>query len=281
MTGKLFLFWDYDTQWGADRSRSGQGQKDWGHLEFENTSRLLEILAHYNLHACFAIVGAAALAGKRPYHDPDQIRLIHQQGHEIASHSMYHEWLPGLGVAKLAQTLRDSKDALEQCTGSPVVSFVPPFNQPFDFPARWAFSLSERRMVRSDRIDLHQLCETLGECGYKFCRISYRSLHRLLREKLLGDHKPICSKLERVYGIFCARLTGRAGFQQQEVDLLMRCANKDSLALVYGHPHSLSSDGPQSETNLIRFLEQAKTLVLEGRLQVVLPGAEILYKEKQ
>jgi hypothetical protein len=275
MTGKLFIFWDYDTQWGADRSRSGQGRRNWGHLEFENTSRLLEIFARYNLHACFAIVGAAALAGERPYHDPDQIRLIHQHGHEIASHSMYHEWLPGLGSIKLFQTLRDSKDALEQCIGSPVITFVPPFNQPFDNPARWAFSLSERRSVRSGRIDQRRLCETLGECGYQFSRVSYQPLHRHLLERLFGDHRPSCSKLERMKGIFCAWLTGRAGFQQQEVDLVERCVNRDSLALVYGHPHSLNSTGPQSVTNLISFLERVQTLVLEGRLQVVLPRAAV------
>jgi hypothetical protein len=275
MTGKLILFWDYDTQWGADRSRSLQGPKDWGHLEFENTSQLLEILARYNLHACFAVVGAAALAGDRPYHDRDQIRLIHQHGHEIASHSMYHEWLPGLGSTGLVQTLRNSKDALEQCIGSRVISFVPPFNQPFDHSARWAFSLSERRSVRSDRIDLQRLCETLRECGYRFCRVSYQPLYRLLQERLFGDHRLDCSKLERIGGISCARLSGRAGFQQQLVDVLERCANQDRFMLVYGHPHSLSSNGPQGKTNLISFLERIQALVREGRLQVVLPGAEV------
>ena len=70
-------------------------------------------------------------------------------------------------------------------------------------------------------------------------------------------------------------LTGRAGFQQQGIDLIEQCARKNSLALVYGHPHSLSSNGPQSMANLIPFLERVRTLVLEERLQVVLPRAEV------
>ena len=45
MTGRLLLFWDYDTQWGADRSRSGNGPKAWGEDEFVNTERLLPLLA--------------------------------------------------------------------------------------------------------------------------------------------------------------------------------------------------------------------------------------------
>ncbi|MGH7633973.1 MAG: polysaccharide deacetylase family protein, partial [Gemmatimonadaceae bacterium] len=143
-TPLVMVFWDYDTQWGADRSRSTQRSSDWGAREFPNTDRLLEVHARYNVPACFAVVGAAALPGARPYHDADQIRRIHGAGHEIASHSFRHEWLPGLGRDALRETLSSSKSALEQCIGAPVTTFVPPFNQPFDYASRWAFSVSER-----------------------------------------------------------------------------------------------------------------------------------------
>src|SRR5215470_10951843 len=84
--GGFMIFWDYDTQWGADRSRSGGGPKSWGALDFENTERLLQLHEQFDIPACFAVVGAAALPGSRPYHDPEQIRRIHQAGHEVASH---------------------------------------------------------------------------------------------------------------------------------------------------------------------------------------------------
>src|SRR4051812_42902564 len=141
----LLFFWDYDTQWGADRSRGPGGPKNWGHLEFPNTDRLLELHAQYEIPACFAVVGAAALPGERPYHDPGQIRRVHEAGHEVGSHSFHHDWLPGLNRRALLQTLSASKDALEQCVGARVVSFVPPYNQPFDYPGGWSFSISERR----------------------------------------------------------------------------------------------------------------------------------------
>src|SRR6267143_4146754 len=80
------VFWDYDTQWGADHSRSPAGAAWSGLAEFENTERLLELHAQYEIPACFAVVGDAALRGERPYHDPSQIRLMHARGHEIASH---------------------------------------------------------------------------------------------------------------------------------------------------------------------------------------------------
>src|SRR5262249_26670813 len=90
----LVVFWDYDTAWGADRSREPGGPKSWGPLEFEHTERLLELHAEHGVPACFAVVGAAALPGERPYHDPGQIRRIAAAGHEIGSHSFRHEWLP-------------------------------------------------------------------------------------------------------------------------------------------------------------------------------------------
>ena len=76
--------------------------------------------------ACFAVVGSAALPGKRPYHAPEQIRRIHDAGHEVASHSHRHEWLPALSRQALRETLSASKDALEQCIGAPIATFVPP-----------------------------------------------------------------------------------------------------------------------------------------------------------
>src|SRR5580693_551116 len=93
---QLLMFWDYDTQWGGDRSRAGFGPRNWGALDFENTETLLGLHEKFRVPACFAVVGAAALPGVRPYHDPAQIRRIHQCGHEIASHGFRHEWVPGL-----------------------------------------------------------------------------------------------------------------------------------------------------------------------------------------
>src|SRR5207253_6695103 len=85
--GGLLLFWDYDTQWGGDRSRAGRGPQPWGALEFEETDRILDLLDAHGLRAAFAVVGAAALPGYRPYHDPVQVRRIHERGHEVGSHA--------------------------------------------------------------------------------------------------------------------------------------------------------------------------------------------------
>ncbi|HXY29786.1 MAG TPA: polysaccharide deacetylase family protein [Gemmatimonadaceae bacterium] len=265
------IFWDYDTQWGGDRSRSPGGPKTWGHDEFVNTERLLALHAEYGVPACFAVVGAAALDGPRPYHDPAQIRAVHHAGHEVASHSFKHEWLPGLGIEGLRATLRQSKDALEQCIGAPVVSFVPPFNQPIDYPAALSISVSERRSVPRERIGVRRLCEELRDAGYRVCRLAYRSLAHRLAERGIGRRidRPLSPR--RIAGVMCVRLNTPGGFTAPNLEVVERCADQGGVVAVYGHPHSLAGSDPQSERSLVPFLERVSALRREGRVKVGLP----------
>jgi hypothetical protein len=269
--GKLLLFWDYDTQWGGDRSRSPGAPKMWGDAEYANTDRLLELHAEYGVHACFAVVGAAALPGTRPYHHPDQIRRIHQAGHEVGSHSHRHEWLPGLCLEALRETLISSKDALEQCIGSPLVTFVPPYNQPFDCRERWSFSASERREARTDRTDLRRLCQTLKECGYRFSRVSYWPLWERLVGKVFGPRCYRPARLERLAGLTCLRLNTPCGFAEPTRSALQQCVKLGGYAVVYGHPHSLRSGNSQDESHLVHFLRLVRDLREARQLKVCLP----------
>jgi hypothetical protein len=266
------LFWDYDTQWGADRSRSPGGPKDWGYMEFENTERLLDLHAQYEIPACFAVVGAAALPGQRPYHDPDQIRRIHIAGHEIASHTHHHEWIPGLGRRRLVETLRSSKDVLEQCIGVPVVSFVPPFNQPFDYPKKGSFSLSERRDGGKDRIDLVQLCEVLQETGYHFCRVSYRSLYRRVVDRLLGHRSDGPVAPEWIAGVRCIRLNTSCGFDRNFIEKLNAKLCQGGIWVLYGHPHSVhNSTSAQSINNLESMFKMIHSWRSKHLIEMLLP----------
>ena len=271
MTAELMVFWDYDTQWGGDRSRAGAGPRDWGHLEFPNTDELLELHAEYDIPACFAVVGAAAESGERPYHDPNQIRRIHEAGHEIASHSLCHDWLPGLGRSELRQSLARSKDVLEQCIGDQVTSFVPPYNQPFDFPRGLSFSLSERRAVPNDRTDLGRLCDTLRETGYQFCRVSYRPMTQRLLERICRRRLDQPARWERIRDITCIRLNTPGGFAKPGIEMLERCAAGGGVVVVYGHPHSLHAGNSQDQEHLVPFLRRARQLVDDGAVVVRLP----------
>jgi hypothetical protein len=271
--GHLLLFWDYDTQWGADRSRLAVGRQNWGVREFENTERLLDVLAAYDIRSCFAVVGAAALPGARPYHDPAQVRRIHAGGHEIASHSHRHEWLPALAPSMLRETLRTSKDALEQCIGAPVDCFVPPYNQPYDYIQGLAISLAERREAGNTRTDLRGLCEALFETGYRTARVFYQPLHRRLLGRLLGRRIEMPGRSRVIAGVTCVRLNTSCGFSGLTHSVLERCGTDGGMAIVYAHPHSLTSGGPQDEARLIPFLKRVAELRDAGRLEVVVPAS--------
>lgn len=268
---RLLLFWDYDTQWGWDRSRMKPKAAPWGALEFEHTERLLELHALYEVPACFAVVGAAALEGDRPYHDPAQIRRIHGAGHEVGSHSFRHEWLPGLSRAELRETLHRSKAALEQCIGAPVTAFVPPFNQPFDYPGGWSISLAERREAGSQRNDLREVCVALDETGYKFCRVAYRPLTTRLAEMVVRRRIDRPGGLTKIAGVTCARINAPVGFAAPTLSMLERCVSAGGLLVVYAHPHSLGGGQSQGEHLLVPFLSRVQELRKSGAIRICLP----------
>jgi hypothetical protein len=266
------IFWDYDTEWGAERSRSGSGPKEWGPLEFVNTDRLLDLHAEYGVPACFAVVGAAALPGERPYHDPVQIRRIHEAGHEVASHSFKHDWLPGLSPTELRDTLRKSKEALEQCIGSKVTGFVPPYNQPFDFPQRFAVSLSERRHVRRDRVDVKKLCDALAETGYEFSRLAFKPIHEQLKDKVFGEKDAGVGETFKFRGITCIRLNSPGGFGPDVRAQVRKDQGNGGVRVLYGHPHSISNPAStQHEKELIEIFKILVALKAEGQIQYALP----------
>jgi peptidoglycan/xylan/chitin deacetylase (PgdA/CDA1 family) len=240
-------------------------------MDFENTERLLELHARYGVPACFAVVGSAALSGARPYHDPQQIRRIHAAGHEIASHALVHEWLPALGPEELRQSLERSRQILEDCIGAGVVSFVPPFNQPFDYPARLSISLAERREAGRIRTGLGDLCAGLRSTGYRFCRVVYRSLIHRAAEKFLHRRVDAPVEAEAINGITCLRLNTPVGFTPQTLAVVERSTETGGYAVVYAHPHSISMEGPQNAGWLEPFLKRVAALRDAHRLSILLP----------
>jgi Polysaccharide deacetylase len=267
----LMIFWDYDTQWGGDRSRAGEGRRDWGALEFPNTERLLEVHTAHGVPACFAVVGAAALPGERPYHDPAQIRRIHAAGNEVGSHSFRHEWIPGLTQAELHRTIKNSKDSLEQCVGHRVTAFVPPYNQPFHYPGRLAFSLSEYREAGRNHISLPGMCQALVENGFEFCRIAYRPIWKHLIERVSGRRLTGPASVEKIAGVQCVQINTPCGFDARSKAMLDRSIEEGGLTIAYGHPHSLFMGGSQDLKFLDPFLAYAAGHIRSGRLRAVLP----------
>ena len=164
--GKLLIYWDYELQTGADQAISTKGLWD-GRKDYDETKKLLLFLKDKKIKCTFAVIGVCAEKGKLPYHSQNQIKQIAKMGHEVASHSYKHEYIPELNKKQLRETLRKSKELLENSCGKKVVSFVPPHNMPAEV---YGLSIDIKKKKKLSKISLKVLYKTLASLGYKTYR---------------------------------------------------------------------------------------------------------------
>lgn len=87
--------------------------------------RILDLLKINNMTATFFVVGQTA----EKYEN--LIKDIHEQGHEVASHSMTHSLFPLLSPENMKKEIKESKVRLEQVTGAGVTGFRSPNLMPY------------------------------------------------------------------------------------------------------------------------------------------------------
>jgi polysaccharide deacetylase family protein (PEP-CTERM system associated) len=85
-----------------------------------STEKILEILEEHGVRATFFVLGWVA----RRF--PKLVRLIHDSGHQIGSHSMEHRLVYRLSPDEFRRDLRESLDILEEITGERVACFRAP-----------------------------------------------------------------------------------------------------------------------------------------------------------
>lgn len=86
----------------------------------DSTRRLLDSLAAHRVQSTFFVVGQIA------NENPKLIRDIHDRGHEVASHGWDHRRVATMSPAEFRNDLTQSKDALEQATGTEIVGYRAP-----------------------------------------------------------------------------------------------------------------------------------------------------------
>lgn len=84
------------------------------------TSKILDILKKYNIHATFFIAGTQA----KKY--PKLIRRICNEGHTIGSHSLTYNSLLTLSDDELIRKIKNSKNILDKITKKPTLCFMTP-----------------------------------------------------------------------------------------------------------------------------------------------------------
>jgi len=98
-------------------------QDDWDQYDCRveaNTRKVLDIAARANTRGTFFILGWVA----ERY--PQLVREIQNAGHEIGCHSQWHQLVYELGPDRFRSDLVESRDVLQQITGTPVTLYRSP-----------------------------------------------------------------------------------------------------------------------------------------------------------
>ena len=100
------------------------GPEDWSGYEDRlriGSERLLQLLGDASVRASFFVLGCA---GER---DPDLIRHIHDQGHEIGTHGYGHRLVYQLDQEEFRRDIERSLEVLSAIVESPIRAHRAPF----------------------------------------------------------------------------------------------------------------------------------------------------------
>lgn len=95
----------------------------WPHHESrvaKNTARILEILNRHNVKATFFVLGWVA------EREPQVVRAIQSEGHEIASHGYRHQLIYRMRRQEFQDDVTRAKAILEEITGTQVLGYRAP-----------------------------------------------------------------------------------------------------------------------------------------------------------
>jgi peptidoglycan/xylan/chitin deacetylase (PgdA/CDA1 family) len=264
---RIAISFDYDSPAGY---RESFHMHDFpANADYEGTRILLEVLRAHEVKVTFGIVGRVALPGQHWDHCQDQIQAIHHAGHEIASHSMNHRYLPPLRDDELLEEVVASKRALEECVHSNVLGFIPPFNRPSHFPECGAFSFAE--MFGFDgrgrgRQSVGSMLRTLSAAGFAWSRVSFESKYYQIGRRLgvmaeRGPTQPF------MFQNVVAIPLHHTGFGKDTSLVVRRWLGSDLILTLYGHPNQALSANGQNANELDRFLSEVCPQRNEGRLE--------------
>ncbi len=116
-----------------------------------NVDKILQIFADHDVRSTFFTLGWVA------EHHPSVVRAIVNQGHELASHGMYHQRVWSQSAAEFRQDAADSRKLLED-VGGVAVSGYRAASWSIDARAPWAHAI-------------------LAEVGYKYSSSVYPVAH--------------------------------------------------------------------------------------------------------
>jgi len=249
---KVILIWDFDGAIGQINSTLPYNF-NFKQLarEQDNVRYILDMLDRYHIKSTFAITGFSAEEGIEPYVFPELIHEISARGHEVASHSWRHEWIPLFTKLQVSKSLIRSKVSLENAIGhvGQVIGFVPPHNRPMTWWARGALSIGDRGLFPLFSMgDTSQLIKVLKEAGYKWIRVSYQPL-----SAKIGLHKSALTGRVLYHNGILVLENHYTGFDSVVVDHMLNSSNETFT--VSAHPLMLDFENKaENKKNFESFL---------------------------
>ena len=90
----------------------------------KNTKKIIEILEDHNVKCTFFLSGNAV------EENPHLVKLIHENGHQLANHGYYHSKISDVGVQKYIQGVEKVQYLLCEITGEKIEKvFRPPYGE--------------------------------------------------------------------------------------------------------------------------------------------------------
>jgi polysaccharide deacetylase family protein (PEP-CTERM system associated) len=219
--------------------------------EEKNIILILELLARNNCKATFFVLGS--LAEKCP----NIVKMIHKEGHEIASHSYSHVVTPNLKPEEFRKDICKSKDILRDIIGEDIIGYRAP---------KW--SVNEKTVWA---------LQVLAEEGFKYdSSIFPSSFHEFGNSKYKAHpYRFIINGLSiiefpaQVLLFGGLRFPAAGGFFLRAFPYftsyysLMKTNKLYNYGMVYLHPFEFDIDPPRIKTNLsfkiIRYYHLDKT----------------------
>ena len=264
---RVAISFDYDSPAGY---RESFHMRDFpANADYEGTNALLKVLRKHDVKVTFGIVGEAALPGEPWDRCQEQIRAVHREGHEIASHSMTHRYLASMRDKEVLREAVESKRALEECTGEGVLGFIPPFNRPSHFPEGGAFSVSELCGLSGrgrGRQSIGSMMRILGAAGYAWGRVSFeQKLHQLGRRLGVVAERP--PRQPFMLNKMVAISLHQTDFALPARALIRRWLDSDLVLTLYGHPNQAFSANGQNANELDGLLSEFRAPRDAGKLE--------------
>jgi len=269
--GKLIIIWDYDSALGQINSSLPYNfSYNQIYDEIKNVDYILEKAKLYNLKMTFACLGFDAEDGIFPFNNPEQIKRIFEEGHEIASHSWRHEWFPHLSQLQVYKSLERSKLALEKCLSAKdaVRGFVPPHSRPMSWYKKFSFSFGDRAIYPFNKgADMGFILNQLELLNYKWCRVL--KYYTPVWEKIVnqnGVRDFNFSKWEIHNNVVCVP-QHYTGFDEPAIAIVEMAIEKNEAAVIVGHPAALSRNSEESIANFEKFITAVQFRINEGKLE--------------